>query len=168
MKTAKTWDELAANISAYYKEDSQAAAAIAKSYIENNDDYLKQLAKELELAILANAHSRWHFAGLFEMMEITYDDNSIKVNIPFNKANTYRPNIVKSQPHYSFLPVLADMGWSVHGYNRVSRLNPSAPTFWYFSGDSFIGDAISEFNHKHASEGIIADFVYTEDDLGWL
>ena len=40
MKTAKTWDELAVNISAYYKEDSQAAAAIAKSYIENNDDYI--------------------------------------------------------------------------------------------------------------------------------
>ena len=168
MKTAKTWDELAANISSYYKEDSQAATAIAKSYIENNDDHLKQLAKELESAILANAHSRWHFTGLFEMMEITYDNNLIKVNIPFNKATAYRPNIVKSQPHYSFLPVLADMGWSVHGYNKVSRTNPNEPTFWYFSGDSFIGDAISEFNHKHASEGIIADFVYTEDDLGWL
>lgn len=169
MKTAKTWDELAANISSYYQKDKEATAELTQDYIKSNDAYLKALAKELESAIMANAHSRWHFAGLFEAMEVTVsDDGQIKVQIPFNGDNAYRPNKVKSQPHYSFLPVLADMGWSVHGYNKVSRLNPNAPTFLYFGGDSFIRDAISEFNSKHASEGIVADFIYTADDLGWL
>lgn len=169
MKVAKTWDELAEAVADYYKDDKKASAAIVKDYVKNNESYLKSLSRELEQAIMSNAHSRWHFAGLFETMEvICSDDGQIKVHVPFNKSNAYRPNKVKSQPHNSFLPVLADMGWSVRGYNKVSRLNPTAPTFLYFGGDSFIRDAISEFNTKHASEGIVADFVYTEDDLGWL
>ena len=169
MKIAKTWDELAANISSYYKENKEVAAELTRSYVQNNDAHLKALAKELEAAIMSNAHSRWHFSGLFETMEIVVsDDGRIKVQIPFDGNSAYRPNKVKSQPHYSFLPVLADIGWSVHGYNKVSRLNPDTPTFLYFGGDSFIRDAISEFNNKHASEGIVAEFVYTENDLGWL
>lgn len=84
--------------------------------------------------------------------KITYKKGQIgEIALVFNN-NAICQNIIASDPHNSFVPVLMDQGW--HLKNVVRRV----PRFTDFEGTGYITNAINEFNAMYP--GAHATFVY--------
>lgn len=165
--TARNQQELFALISEH--EGFINRTGSKNTYKENTrkiqDRKIIALAKELEADIIHglsayfNSYSpevyknrpnglRNNPSGLFEGIE--FDSENRQVLIKF--ANTaWASNIVKNDPHQSFVPVLLNYGWQLSGANKSPA---TSNMFWRYQGNNFISDAIERFNLKCANDNI--------------
>ena len=158
---------------------------------------VKELLSEIRAACSAPP---WNLRGIISDATIKIEDQpdgSIVVTVPFN-SKAYKQNIVKSQSHYSFIPILMSRGWSVHGAQESYNPDPSyhgnatwevkrhrdvyggtnnkkvavwqygRPSFEYFVGTGELDRIIENFNAKYAKDGFFAMLDYDEDTLGWI
>lgn len=87
---------------------------------------------------------------LYKMLgNIDVDNESNVIIVHFNQ-NAWQTNVVQSEPHSSFVPMLLNTGWEVKKSNKGGR------RFLYFEGSFFLDNAIEEFNVKYAKLGVHA------------
>lgn len=135
-----------------------------------NKTKARQVANKLKSEIRAACSAPpWNIKNIFDTLKVDSDENGrISVSMPFtNRA--YLPSKFEKDRHYSFIPVLMDMGWTTKFASKNSITNGlTRPTFGHFEGTHAIKSIINSFNRTYAPHGYHAEFVYDESQLGWI
>lgn len=129
---------------------------IAKEISKNKEELGRQYAVELQNLILRNlnayyaSYSPVKYERTGQQKDIfngfgliSFDEGLEQISIGFSDS-AMQMNIVKNDPHESFVPDLLNSGWRLRG-TSVTRNN----RFRYFEGSFFIDNAIAEFNSLH-------------------
>jgi len=196
--TFDSWSDVASYLTDNYtvvdEKDDGGSSKKSQSYgtLTEARAKVRGLLKEIRRVC---SDAPWNMNGIIVDADIKVVSNSngrIVINVPF-RAKAYRQSISEIHPHYSFLPVLMDRGWTVNGvmgttrdrassyYGRpawktyrnkdgkkVAEWKSGRPSFMYFAGTHELESVINKFNKENAVRGMRAELQFTEEMLGWI
>lgn len=176
----ESWDEMSQYFCENYEDVSDgtgfigggAGSSKVTQSIRSHTE-IRKIVQELMREIRNVCSSPpWNLHYIFytnPMTIVDQPDGTIVVTLPFTEA-AYRRNMFDT--HYSFIPILMDMGWRVRkipgiGGKPSSGDGVTAPTFEYFAGSGELTRVLDEFNARYASKGFHAELVFDSSKPYW-